>query len=171
MRTYNRAVVLGHAGNEPILRHTKSGKAVLNLSVATNSKRRDGPEETTWHRIVFWDRLAEIVSKRVRKGSPLYIEGSMSATEWTDREDRIRVLLDDDGDGVADRAEMFATGFSGLLDGTVGGDDRLALRQQIIAGVPVGHIDDVPGIGGGRRVGETEVVVDDLMQGSCQGLA
>lgn len=86
MRTYNRAVVLGHAGNEPILRHTKSGKAVLNLSVATNSKRRDGPEETTWHRIVFWDRLAEIVSKRVRKGSPLYVEGSMSATEWTDRE-------------------------------------------------------------------------------------
>ena len=43
------------------------------------------------------------------------------ATEWTDREDRIRVLLDDDGDGVADRAEMFATGFSGLLDGTGSG--------------------------------------------------
>jgi single-strand DNA-binding protein len=86
MRTYNRAVVIGHAGNDPVLRSTKSGKSVLNLSIATNLRRKDGPEETTWHRVVFWDRLAEIVNSNVRKGSPLYVEGTMSMSSWTDKD-------------------------------------------------------------------------------------
>jgi len=86
MRTYNRAVVIGHAGNDPVLRATKSGKSVLNLSIATNLRRKDGPEETTWHRVVLRDRLAEIVSNNVRKGSPLYVEGSMSTSSWTDKD-------------------------------------------------------------------------------------
>jgi len=90
MRTYNRAVVLGHAGNDPVLRRTKTGKAVTNLSVATNLKRRDGPEQTTWHRVVFWDGLAEIVCNNARKGSPLYVEGSMSSSRWTDRDGKDR---------------------------------------------------------------------------------
>ncbi len=94
MRTYNRAVVLGHAGNDPVLRSTKSGKSVLNLSVATNLRRKDGPEETTWHRVVFWDRLADIVNAHVRKGSPLYVEGSMSSTSWTDKDGTSRTRME-----------------------------------------------------------------------------
>jgi single-strand DNA-binding protein len=86
MRTYNRAIVIGHAGNDPVLRYTKNGKAVTNLSIATNIRRKDGPEETTWHRVVFWDGLAEIIGKHGRKGMPLYVEGSMSSSEWTDKE-------------------------------------------------------------------------------------
>ena len=94
MRTYNRAVVIGHAGNDPVLRYTKTGKAVTNLSVATNLRRKEGPEETTWHRIVFWDRLAEIVGEQVRKGSAVYVEGPMSISEWTDKEGAARTKVE-----------------------------------------------------------------------------
>ena len=137
MRTYNRAVVLGHAGNDPVLRYTKSGKAVLNLSVATNLKRRDGPEETTWHRVVFWDRLAEIVSKNVHKGSPMYVEGSMSATEWTDREGVARkrieinarelILLSGSVEGVGSSARR-------PVDKPAGRDGEE--RGEIVADIP-----------------------------------
>jgi len=84
MRTYNRAVILGHAGNDPVLRSTRNGKPVTNISIATNIRRKDGTEETTWHRVVFWDGLAEIVANHVRKGDALYVEGSMSASIWRD---------------------------------------------------------------------------------------
>ena len=94
MRTYNRAVVIGHAGSDPVLRYTKGGKAVTNLSIATNFKRKDGPEETTWHRVVFWDRLAELVGTHVRKGTALYVEGSMSTTEWTDKDGQKKTSLE-----------------------------------------------------------------------------
>ncbi|MEE2829705.1 MAG: single-stranded DNA-binding protein [Myxococcota bacterium] len=85
MRSYNRATVLGHVGNDIVLRYTQSGKPVVNLRLATNDRRRDGPETTTWHRVVLWDKLAELASRHVRKGQPVYVEGPLSSRQWTDQ--------------------------------------------------------------------------------------
>ena len=86
MRTYNRATVIGHVGNDVVLRYTQSGQAVTNLSLATNERRKDGPEVTTWHRVVLWGRLAELAEKYVRKGEPVYVEGPLCSRHWTDKE-------------------------------------------------------------------------------------
>ena len=86
MRTYNRATVIGHVGNDVILRYTQSGQAVTNLSLATNERRKEGPEVTTWHRVVLWGRLAEIAEKYVRRGEPVYVEGPLCSRQWTDKE-------------------------------------------------------------------------------------
>lgn len=86
MRTYNRATVIGHVGSDVILRYTQSGQPVTNLSLATNERRKEGPEVTTWHRVVLWGRLAEIAEKYVRKGEPIYVEGPLCSRQWTDKE-------------------------------------------------------------------------------------
>ena len=86
MRTYNRATVLGHVGNDVVLRYTQSGQAVTNLSLATNERRKDGPPVTTWHRVVLWGKLAELAERYVKKGEALYVEGPLIARQWKDSE-------------------------------------------------------------------------------------
>lgn len=84
MKSYARATVLGRVGNDVVLRHTKNGKAVTNLSIATSERRREGPESTTWHRVVLWDHLAEIAHRYVRKGQPVFVDGHVTSSDWTD---------------------------------------------------------------------------------------
>ncbi len=86
MRTRNRATVLGHVGNEVILRHTANGKPVVNLNLATNHRRKDGPEVTTWHRVVLWDKLAELADRYVTRGAPVYVEGPLTSRDYVDKE-------------------------------------------------------------------------------------
>jgi single-strand DNA-binding protein len=86
MRTYAKATVIGHVGSEVVLRYTKTGKPVVNLSIATNERRKDGPEITTWHRAILWDSLAQIASSHVKKGQPIYLEGPLATTEWIDKD-------------------------------------------------------------------------------------
>ncbi|HCP47000.1 MAG TPA: single-stranded DNA-binding protein [Deltaproteobacteria bacterium] len=90
MRTYNRATVIGNVGSEVILRYTQTGKAVANLSVATHERRKDGPEVTTWHRVVLWERLAELTQQYVKKGQTIYVEGPLSHREWVDSNGIVR---------------------------------------------------------------------------------
>jgi single-strand DNA-binding protein len=115
MRTYNRATVIGRVGNEVVLRHTQSGTAVVNLSLATSERRKDGPEHTTWHRVVLWDRLAELAHKFVSKGRMVYVEGPLSMRGWTDAQ------------GLKhERMEMTARELLFMGDGPkAGGDDAL----------------------------------------------
>ena len=86
MRTYNRSTVLGRVGNDVVLRYTQSGQAVTNLSLATNERRVDGPEVTTWHRVVLWGKLAELAERYVRKGEAIYVEGPLQSRQWTNKE-------------------------------------------------------------------------------------
>lgn len=86
MRTRSRATILGHVGNEVILRHTANGKPVVNLNLATSHRRKDGPEVTTWHRVVLWDKLAEVAQNYVSRGAPLYVEGPLGSREYVDKE-------------------------------------------------------------------------------------
>lgn len=84
MRTFNRATLIGHVGSDVTLRRTQTGKPVVNLSLATTYRRKEGEETTTWHRVVLWDRLAELAEKYVRKGAPIYVEGPLTCREYVD---------------------------------------------------------------------------------------
>ena len=90
MASVNKVIVLGNVGRDPELRYMQNGKAVCNISVATSRNWKDGngekQEETEWHRIVFYDRLAEIAGEYLKKGKPVYVEGRLKTRKWQDKE-------------------------------------------------------------------------------------
>jgi single-strand DNA-binding protein len=93
MASVNKVILIGNLGRDPEVRYTPSGAAVCNVSVATtrNWKNRDSgdrQEETEWHRVVFYDRLAEIAGEYLRKGRPVYVEGRLKTRKWQDKEGR-----------------------------------------------------------------------------------
>lgn len=89
MASVNKAIILGNCGRDPEVRYLPSGKAACNISIATSSKWKgqDGTphEETQWHRVQFFDKLAEIAGQYVRKGSAIYVEGSIKYGKFTDK--------------------------------------------------------------------------------------
>lgn len=86
-RSLNKVMLIGNLGADPEVRHTPSGASVANFNVATSrSWNKDGKreEKTDWHRIVAWDRLAEICQQYLKKGSKVYIEGRIETRSWDD---------------------------------------------------------------------------------------
>lgn len=92
MASLNKVHLIGNAGRDPEVRYSPSGTAVANLSLASSRswKNKDGEkqEETEWHRVVFYDKLAEIVGEYVKKGKTLYVEGRLKTRKWQDKEGR-----------------------------------------------------------------------------------
>ena len=91
MASVNKVILVGNCGRDPEVRYLPSGQAVANVSIATTSKRKDKTsgemvEETQWHRVSFFDRLAEIVGEYVKKGSPIYVEGRIVYRKFTNKE-------------------------------------------------------------------------------------
>ncbi len=89
-RGINKVILVGNLGNDPETRYMPSGGAVTNISVATSETWKDKQtgqpqERTEWHRIVFFNRLAEIAGEYLRKGSKVYIEGSLRTRKWQDQ--------------------------------------------------------------------------------------
>jgi len=90
----NKVIVVGNVGQEPDVKQTTNGGTIVNLSIATSEswKGKDGnqQERTEWHRVVFFNRLAEIVEQYIKKGSKVYIEGSLRTRKWQtpDNQDR-----------------------------------------------------------------------------------
>ena len=89
-RGVNKVFLIGNLGNDPEVRYTPSGSAVTNVSVATNEPRKDKQtgemqDHTEWHRVVFFNRLAEIVAEYLKKGSKIYVEGSLRTRKWQDK--------------------------------------------------------------------------------------
>lgn len=87
MASVNKVIIIGNLGRDPEVRYTPSGAAVCNVSIATtrNWKSKDSgdrQEETEWHRVVFYDRLAEIAGEYLRKGRPVYVEGRLKTRKW-----------------------------------------------------------------------------------------
>lgn len=90
-RGVNKVILLGNLGNDPEVRYTGAGKAVANVSLATADSWRDKEsgdqqERTEWHRVVFFDRLAEIVGEYLNKGSQIYVEGRLQTRKWQDKD-------------------------------------------------------------------------------------
>lgn len=86
----NKVILIGRLGQDVELRYTGSGKAVANMSLATSRKWKSGDgadqEKTEWHRLVAWDKLAEICNQYLGKGSMLYVEGYLETRKWQDKD-------------------------------------------------------------------------------------
>jgi len=89
-RGVNKVILVGNLGADPETRYTASGAAITNIRLATSETWRDkqtgeNQERTEWHRVVFFSRLAEIAGEYLRKGSQVYIEGSLRTNKWQDQ--------------------------------------------------------------------------------------
>lgn len=95
----NKVILIGNCGQDPETKYTGSGAAITNLSVATSESWKDkqtGEKQsrTEWHRVVFFNRLAEIAGEYLKKGSKVYIEGSLRTTKWQDQSGQDRYSTD-----------------------------------------------------------------------------
>ena len=85
-RSLNKATIIGNLGAEPEVRSTNSGTRVATLSIATSrrwkSRTGEQQEKTEWHRVVCWDRLAEICERYLKKGDRIYVEGRIEYRQW-----------------------------------------------------------------------------------------
>ena len=148
-RGINKVILIGHLGQDPQQRAMPSGKAVVNLRMATTEQWRDkqtgeNKEATEWHNVVMFDRLAEIAAEYLRKGSQLYIEGRLRTRKWQDKEGQDRYSTEI----VANEMQML--GGRGGAGGAGGGGERTAPRgeaaspRQEPAGVAESFDDDIP---------------------------
>ena len=91
MASINKVILIGNLGRVPEVRYTPNGSAICNISVATTRNWKDKTsgdkvEETEWHRVVFYDRLAEIAGEYLKKGRPVYVEGRLKTRKWQDKD-------------------------------------------------------------------------------------
>jgi len=89
-RGINKAIIVGHLGRDPEVRYSANGSAIANVSVATTDSWKDKQtgerqDRTEWHRVVFFNRLAEIAGEYLKKGSQVYIEGRLQTRKWEDQ--------------------------------------------------------------------------------------
>ena len=90
-RGINKVILVGNCGQDPEVKHLPSGGAVTNMSIATSDTWKDKQtgqqqERTEWHRVVFFNRVAEIAGEYLKKGSKVYIEGKLQTRKWQDQE-------------------------------------------------------------------------------------
>ena len=90
MAGVNKVILIGNLGKDPEVRYLPNGQAVANITVATSENWKDkqtgeSKEQTEWHRVTFFRRLAEIAGEYLRKGSKVYIEGKLQTRKWTDQ--------------------------------------------------------------------------------------
>lgn len=134
-RGINKVILVGNLGRDPETRYMPSGGAVTNVSVATSKSWRDRDsgeqkERTEWHRVVFFNRLAEIAGEYLKKGSKVYIEGELRTREW-EREGQKHYtteivagemqMLDSRGDAPMGGGGSYGSGNGG---GSAGGGSR-----------------------------------------------
>ena len=91
MASVNKVILIGNLGRDPEVRYAPSGAAICNVTIATSRQWKDKTsgekqEETEWHRVVFYDRLAEIAGEYLKKGRPVYVEGRLKTRKWTDKD-------------------------------------------------------------------------------------
>jgi single-strand DNA-binding protein len=97
-RGVNKVTLIGHVGKDPEVKYTPGGKAVATFTVATNEsfKGKDGSqqERTEWHRIVAWERRAEVVGEYLKKGQQVYLEGRLQTRSWDDKDGTKRYITE-----------------------------------------------------------------------------
>ena len=144
-RGINKVILVGNCGKDPETRYMPSGGAVTNISVATAEGWKDKQtgetkERTEWHNVVFFNRLAEIAGEYLKKGSQIYVEGSLRTRKWQDKDGKDRYTTEI----VASEMQM--------LGGRQGGGDNYSApaqsssssRQPAPAMADDGFDDDIP---------------------------
>lgn len=101
MGSFNKITIVGHLGRDPELRYTPQGTPVCDFSVATTERKKDKSGDfqdlTTWFRVSFWGRQAEVASQYLTKGKQVYIEGRLTQREWQDKDGNTRTSLEVNG--------------------------------------------------------------------------
>jgi single-strand DNA-binding protein len=124
MASVNKVIIVGNLGKDPEVRYMPSGSAICNVNVATtrqwkNKESGEKMEETDWHRIVFFDRLAEIAGEYLKKGRSVYVEGRLRTRKWTDKEGKDQYTTEI----VATEMQMLG-GREGMGGGNAGGGEE-----------------------------------------------
>ena len=138
-RGVNKVILIGNVGGDPETRYMPNGNAITNITLATTDSWKDKQtgqqqERTEWHRICFFNRLAEIAGEYLKKGSKIYIEGSLRTRKWQDKDGQDRYVTEI----VANEMQM--------LDSRGGNDSGTAAPRQA-AQAPAGGCDfddDIP---------------------------
>lgn len=99
MASVNKVIILGNLGRDPEVRYAPSGDAIANIAVATMESWKDKATgekktQTEWHRVSFFGKLAEVVGQYLKKGSPVYIEGSLRTRKWQDKDGQERFVTE-----------------------------------------------------------------------------
>lgn len=123
MASVNKVILVGNLGRDPEVRYSPDGAAICNVSIATTSTWKDKNsgerrEETEWHRVVFYNRLAEIAGEYLKKGRSVYVEGRLKTRKWQDKDtgaDRFSTEI------IADQMQMLGGRESGEGGGFGGG--------------------------------------------------
>jgi single-strand DNA-binding protein len=139
MASINKVIIIGNLGRDPEVRYTPNGAAVCNVSVATTRNWKDKNsgdkvEETEWHRVVFYDRLAEIAGEYLKKGRSVYVEGRLKTRKWQDKDgkdnytteivaEQMQLLGGREGGGSGGGNGGGYGGGSSYGGGNTGGDD------------------------------------------------
>ncbi len=150
MASVNKVILVGNLGKDPETRYAPSGDAICNITLATTDTWRDKAsgekrEATEWHRVAFFGKLAEIAGQYLRKGSQVYVEGSLRTRKWQDKDgqdrytteiraDEMKMLGSRQGMGGSDAPSRNEGGFGGGAGG----------------GAPAGGGNRDAGYGGGR---------------------
>ena len=139
MASVNKIILVGNLGRDPEMRSFPNGDQVANIAIATTDKWKDKAtgemkEATEWHRVVFNGRLAEIAGQYLRKGSQVYIEGSLRTRKWTDKDGAEKSTTE----VRADQMQMLGSrqGMGGGDDGGGGGGGGYEPRRAPAAAAP-----------------------------------
>ncbi len=130
MASVNKVILIGHLGADPEIRYLPSGEAVANLRLATTDVWKDKSgnkqEATEWHRVSYFGRIAEVCGQYLKKGSQIYVEGSIRARKWQDKEGQDRYTTEIRGDQMK------------MLGGRSSGGDSAPASRPAPAAAPAG---------------------------------
>jgi single-strand DNA-binding protein len=151
MASVNKVIVVGNLGADPETRYLPTGEAVTNIRVATTDRWKDKAsgemkEATEWHRIAFFGRLAEVAGEYLKKGSQVYVEGSLRTRKWQDKDGQDRYSTDIRGDVMQMLGSRAGSGEPrgeprGAPAG--GGASEPASESKAAAKKPAGKFDDM----------------------------
>jgi single-strand DNA-binding protein len=149
MASVNKVIVVGNLGADPETRYLPSGEAVTNIRVATTDRWKDKAsgemkEATEWHRIAFFGRLAEIAGEYLKKGSQVYVEGSLRTRKWQDKDGKDRYSTEIRGDVMQMLGSRAGAGEPRVAPGDAdAGESRTEPAARPAAKKPAGKFDDM----------------------------
>lgn len=162
MASVNKVILVGNLGRDPEVRYMPDGGAIVNMSLATTSSWKDRnsgekKEETEWHRVVLYNRLAEIAGEYCKKGRSVYVEGRLKTRKWTDKDGVERYTTEIVGDSLQLLGGRDGGGSSmggGMGGADMGGDDFSSAPARAPA--------PARSSGGGMRSSQPSMGVADL---------
>jgi len=144
MASVNKVILVGNLGRDPETRYNPEGGAITNISIATTDTWKDKAsgekqERTEWHRVVFFSRLAEIAGEYLKKGSQVYVEGSLRTRKWQDKEGKERTTTEI----VAERMQMLGSRQGAGEAGSREAREPVAAGEGKSSKKPAGKFDDM----------------------------